>query len=172
MPIGHLCRACGAALRPDLGWCATCYAPVTPFAARPALHEPGTLVGTPMSDIKTSRWRAGPTTMGPIGRIGWTVGLLLIFPWWALAVPLLSIWRRERVADGTSPSRIERFRERHPALGRDIHVGPTARLVILALAAAAAVALFLTKQDVDRYLFAVPVLVAGLTIALASWNDL
>jgi len=110
--------------------------------------------------------------MGPIGRIGWIVGLLLIFPWWALAVPVLSIWRRERVADGASPSLIERFRGRHPALGREIHVGPTARLAILALAAAAAVALFLTKEDVDRYLFAAPILFAGLTIALASWNDL
>ena len=76
------------------------------------------------------------------------------------------------MADGPSPSRIERFRERHPALGREIHVGPTARLAILALAAAAAVALFLTKDDVDRYLFAAPILVAGLMIALASWNDL
>jgi hypothetical protein len=172
MPIGHLCRACGAALRPDLGWCATCYAPVTPFATRPPLHEPGTFVGTPMSDTKTSRWRAGPTTMGPLGRIGWTVGLLLFFPWWALVLPLVSIWRKERVADGAPATLIERFRERHPALGRELHVGPTARLTILAIAAVAAVAMFLTKGDVDRYLLAAPVLVAGLTIALASWNDL
>jgi anti-sigma-K factor RskA len=51
-------------------------------------------------------------------------------------------------------------------------VGPTARLAIVALAAAAVVVLFLAKQDVDRYVFAAPVLVAGLTIALAKWNDL
>jgi hypothetical protein len=110
--------------------------------------------------------------MGPLGRIGWTVGLLLIFPWWALVVPLLSIWRKERVTDGAPPTLIERFRERHPALGREIRVGPAARLTILALVAVAAVALFLIKQDVDRYLFAVPILFAGLTMALASWNDL
>jgi hypothetical protein len=110
--------------------------------------------------------------MGPIGRIVWTVGLLLIFPWWALAVPLRSIWRRERLAEGAPPSRIERFRDRHPGLDREIHVGPTARLTVVALAAAAAVVLFLTKQDVDRYVFVAPVLVAGLTIALAKWNDL
>jgi hypothetical protein len=109
---------------------------------------------------------------GPLGRIGWTVGLLLVFPWWALAGPLVSIWRKERVADGAPPTPIERFRERHPALGSEIRVGPTARLAILALAAVAAVALFLTKGDVDRYLFAAPVLLAGLTIALAGWNDL
>ena len=87
-------------------------------------------------------------------------------------VPLASIWRKERVADGAPPTLIERFRERHPALGREIRVGPTARSAILALAAVAAVALFLTKEDVDRYLFAAPVLVAGLTIALAGWNEL
>ncbi len=109
---------------------------------------------------------------GPLGRIGWTVGLLLIFPWWALVVPLVSIWRKERVADGAPPTLIERFRERHPALGREIRLGPTARLEILALAAVAAVALFLTKEDVDRYLFAAPVLFAGLTIASTSWDDL
>lgn len=172
MPIGHLCRACGAALRADLGWCATCYAPVTSFAARPPLHEPGTFVGTPRADRRTSRWRAGPTTMGPFGRIGWTVGLLLIFPWWALGVPMLSIWRKERVADGAPPTLIERFRQRHPALGREIHVGPIARIAVLALAVFAAVALFLTKGEVDRYLFAAPIVVVGLSIALARWNDL
>jgi hypothetical protein len=51
-------------------------------------------------------------------------------------------------------------------------VGPTARLAILALAAVAAVALFLTKEDVDRYLWAAHVLFAGLTMASVSWNDL
>jgi hypothetical protein len=172
MPIGHVCRACGAALRADLGWCATCYAAVTPFAARPPMHEPGTFVGTPRDDRRTSRWRAGPTTMGPFGRIGWTVGLLLIFPLWALAVPLLSIWRREQVADGAPPTLIERFRRRHPALGREIHVGPTARIAVLALAVAAALALFLAKEDVDRYVFAASIIFAGLSIALARWHDL
>ncbi len=76
------------------------------------------------------------------------------------------------MAEVASPGRIERFRDRHPGLDREIHVGPTARLAIVALAAAAAVVLSLTKQDVDRYVFAAPVLVAGLTVALAKWNDL
>jgi hypothetical protein len=34
------------------------------------------------------------------------------------------------------------------------------------------IAIFLTKQDVDRYLFGAPVLAAGVMVALASWNDL
>jgi hypothetical protein len=83
------------------------------------------------------------------------------------------------VADRASPSLIERLREHHPALRARSTWGPTARLAILALAAAAAVALFLTavalfltKEDADRYLFAAPELVVGLTVGLVSWNDL
>jgi hypothetical protein len=171
MPSGRNCRSCGAALPPDLNWCTTCYTPVTPFAARPPLHEPGTFVGSLMREHKTTRWRSGPTTMGPLGRIGWTIGLLLFFPWWALVVPIRSIWRKERVADDAPPTFMERFRERHPALGPEIHLGPTARLAILALAAIAVVVIFLTKSDVDRYLFAAPLLVVGLMVSLARWND-
>jgi len=110
--------------------------------------------------------------MGPLGRVGWTVGLLLFFPWWALVVPLLSIWRKERVAPDARPTLIERFGDRHPSLGREIRVGPTARLVVISIAVIAFILIFLTKQDVDRYLFGAPVLAAGVMVALASWNDL
>jgi hypothetical protein len=109
--------------------------------------------------------------MSPIGRIGWTLGLLLFFPWWALVVPMRSIWRKERVADDAPTTAMERFRERHPALGPEIHLGPTARLAIVALAAIAIVVIFLTKDDMDRYLFAAPLLVVGLMVSLARWND-
>jgi hypothetical protein len=109
--------------------------------------------------------------MGPLGRIGWTVGLLLVAPWWALAVPMRSIWRKERVADDAPPTAIERFRERHPRLGPDIHLSPAARLAILTLATVAVVVVFLTKDDADRYLFAAPLLVVGLMVSLAKWND-
>jgi hypothetical protein len=109
--------------------------------------------------------------MGPLGRVGWTVGLLLLAPWWALAIPIRSIWRKERVADDAPPTFLERFRERHPALGPEIHVGPTARLAIVALAVVAMVVIFLMKDDLDRYLFAAPVIVVALTVSLARWND-
>ena len=125
-----------------------------------------------MRNHRTSRWRSGPTTMGPLGRIGWTLGLLLLFPWWALALPIRSIWRRERVADDAPPSLVERFRGRHPSLGREIRLSPTARLAILALAAVGLVVVFLTKDDVDRYLFTAPIVVVGLMASLARWNDL
>jgi len=110
--------------------------------------------------------------MGPIGRAAWTVGLLLFFPWWALGMPLRSIWRREAVAPDAPPTLLERFRERHPRLGTEIRVGPTARLVVLAAAVLVFVAIFFTKHDVDRFLFGAPVLAAGLMVALARWNDL
>ena len=110
--------------------------------------------------------------MGPLGRIGWTVGLLLVAPWWALAIPMRSIWRKERVVDDAPPTPIERFRARHPSLGREIRLGSTAKLTVVAVAAIAVVVIFLTKDDVDRYLFAAPILVVGLTVALARWNDL
>ncbi len=85
---------------------------------------------------------------------------------------MVSIWRKERVADGAPPALNERFRERHPAVGREIRVEPTVMLAMLALAAVAGVALFLTKEDADRHLIAAPVLFAGLTIAMTSWDDL
>jgi hypothetical protein len=118
-----------------------------------------------------SRWRSGPTTMGSLGRIGWTIGLLLFVPWWALAVPIRSLWRKERVADDAPPTFMERFRARHPGLGPEIHVGPTARLAIVTLAVVAMVAIFLAKGDVDRYLFVAPLVVVALTVSLARWND-
>jgi predicted membrane protein len=148
-----------------------CLTPVTAFAARPPMHEQGSFVGTPRPDVPMSRWRFGPTTMGPVGRVVSTIALLLILPWWAISLPLVSIWRKERVADGAPPTSLDRFRARHPALGREIHLGPTARLAIASVAAIAVVVVFLTKDDVERYLFAAPILIVGLTLSLAKWND-
>jgi hypothetical protein len=108
--------------------------------------------------------------MGPVGRVVSTIAMLLILPWWAISLPLVGIWRKERVADG-APTSLERFRERHPALGREIRLGPAARLAIASAAAIAVVVVFLTKDDVERYLFAAPILVVGLTLSLAKWND-
>jgi hypothetical protein len=109
--------------------------------------------------------------MGPVGRVVTTVALLVIFPWWAIVLPLVSIWRKERVADSLPTTSLDRFRERHPALGREIRLGPTVKLAIVSLAAIAMVVFFLTKDDVERYLFAAPILVVGLTLSLAKWND-
>ena len=109
--------------------------------------------------------------MGPVGRVFTTIALLLIFPWWAIVLPLVSVWRKERIADGAAPTSLDRYRERHPTLGREMRLGPTVKLAIVSLAAIALVVVFLTKDDVERYLFAAPILVVGLTLSLAKWND-
>lgn len=64
-----------------------CGAEATEFAARPRLHPDG-FVGSPRHDVRTSRWRASPTTFGPIGRllvttlmIGMLVGALAMLGW-------------------------------------------------------------------------------------------
>ena len=61
---------------------------------------------------------------------------------------------------------------RHPSLGREIRLGPTAKLTVVAVAAIAVVVVFLTKDDVDRYLFAAPIVAVGSWSSLARWNDL
>ena len=172
MPIGSLCRACGAPLRPDLEWCGTCYTRVTNFAARPPVHEPGTFVGVPRPDVRTSRWQGSATTMGPVGRIVLTIVLLLLFPWWAMVLPLRGVWRRARVPEGAPPTALDRFRDRHPLLGRELRLPPLARLAIAALAIAGAVAAWLTLDDLDRLVWVGMIVVAGLSLALARRHDL
>jgi hypothetical protein len=58
---------------------------VTEFAARPPLHEAGTFVGIPTNRVRTSRWRKGHTTFGPLGRLGVTAALLLMLGWGLMA---------------------------------------------------------------------------------------
>ena len=172
MPIGSTCRSCGAALRPDLAWCGTCNARVTTFAARPALHEPGSYVGTPMPDVRTSRWHAGPTTWGPVGRLVATGLLLLIFPWGAIVLPLRSIWRKTRVAEDAPPTALDRFRERHPVLGRELRLAPWAKVAVVALGGLGAIAAWLTLDTVDRLVWIGVIVLAVGSLVLADSHDL
>ena len=55
MPIGSLCRACGAKLSGDVGWCARCLTPVTLSSRREPLHDEGTFVGALSPDVRMSR---------------------------------------------------------------------------------------------------------------------
>jgi hypothetical protein len=163
---------------------------VRTFAVREPLHEAGSYVAHPIETPRTSRWRAGPTTFGPAGRILSTLVLILFFPWWgvasvanpfflwslmgwliAAAFVLRSVWKRERIAEGP-PSRFERFRERHPLLGRTIRLEPGARYAVLLVAAGAALIAWLALDDVARYVWAVVAIVSGLGILLSSWADL
>jgi hypothetical protein len=59
-----------------------------------------------------SRWRGGPTSLGPVGRIGWSAAVLLVAAvaafsgdiffigiWYLLAGPMVlrSVWRKARI---------------------------------------------------------------------------
>ena len=105
------CPSCGAAARPDAAFCGQCHAvfgaPTAPVVGRMVPAAGGPAV-TPVY----SRWRGGPTSMGPVGRISWTVGVLLfagltifsgdifaIAIWDLLVGPLIlrSVWKRHRI---------------------------------------------------------------------------
>jgi hypothetical protein len=105
------CPTCGAAVRPDASWCGQCHGSVNvaevaaPVRSAPVQEQPGQ---TP----SFSRWRGGATSMGPFGRVAWTVfmlafGVLFLWsgnpfaigPWWLIAMPLVlrSVWARKRI---------------------------------------------------------------------------
>jgi len=188
MPTGHLCRACGATLPPDLGWCATCFAPVTLYSPREPVHEPGSYAGQPMHTLRTSRWRAGPTSFGPVGRILCTAALAALFPWWGLGgnpfflwslmgwlgmagIVLRSVWKRERIVDPT-PTRLERLRARHPFLAQQIRLRGTPLITALVLSVGGIAAAWLSFDTGARFYLAMVVIVAGVGILLARSNDL
>ena len=188
MPIGHLCRSCGAALPSDLGWCTSCYAPVTLYSARAPVHGTGGYVGSPMPTPRTSRWRSGPTSFGPLGRILSTAALAALFPWWGLGgnpfflwslmgwlamagIVLRSVWKRERIID-PSPTRLEELRARHPFLAQEIRLSGTARTVLLVLGVGVTAAAWFGADTGARFYLVVVVIVAGVAIFWARSNDL
>lgn len=189
MPIGNRCRTCGATLSPDLGWCGRCLTPVTGFAARPPIHEPGTFVGTPVAAPRTSRWRSGPTTFGPVGRILCTVIVGLFFPWWGLGqsgnplfiwalmgwllaagVVLRSVWKPAPLTG--PPTAAERLRGRAGILGRPITLTRGWGLVAIVVVAGAAVTVWSTWELPGRYLGAIVAILALAGAFLARSNDL
>jgi hypothetical protein len=72
------CIVCGAALRQGDGWCGQCYAPRN--TSHPSYHGPGAIDTREIADprfatptqpfeVKFSRLRGGPTSMGVAGRV-------------------------------------------------------------------------------------------------------
>ncbi len=99
------CGSCGANLPTDVRWCLQCYEPVRHLSPRepqiPTVHFIHS-----SQEPKATRWRAGPTTFGPVGRIVLTavviVGPTVLVPWpylplWAIVavVILRDVWRKE-----------------------------------------------------------------------------
>src|SRR5689334_8470388 len=111
------CSACGAQLRPGMTWCWLCLAPIGSSTSQVA---PPPIPADDLEPIpEYSRWRAGPTTFGPVGRISITVvvaaiGFLVFWVFRLVDGPLViadvgiygvgayfllrNVWRRERVA--------------------------------------------------------------------------
>jgi hypothetical protein len=127
----------------------------------------------PHSDVRMSRWAGTPTSMGPFGRIAATVLLLLIFPWWAVVLPLRGVWRKVRVPEGAPPTALDRFRERHPVLGRRLELSPAWRIGLIAVGLiSAGLVLWLTTDQVDRLLWVGTIVLAVGSLVLASAHDL
>ena len=188
MPIGHLCRSCGAALPSDLRWCTSCYAPVALYSERAPVHEPGGYVGQPVPTPRTSRWRSGPTSFGPVGRLLSTAALAAMFPWWGLGgnpfflwsllgwlamagVVLRSVWKRERILDPT-PTRLEELRAQHPFLAQEIRLRGPGRTVVLVLGVAGTAAAWFVADTGARFYLVAVVIVAGAAVLWARSNDL
>ena len=67
------CSSCGAGLAPAAAWCGQCFTPV----GGPAL--PPAPVAAQQQHLPTySRWRKTTTTFGPVGRVLWTVLVVLV----------------------------------------------------------------------------------------------
>lgn len=103
------CPTCGASARPDATWCGQCHASLGTVAAPTRLVP---RVAGPTVQPVYSRWRGGPTSLGPVGRLSWTLGVLLVAAfavfsgdiffmgiWLLLVGPLVlrSVWSRARI---------------------------------------------------------------------------
>ena len=187
-------------LSPDVRWCLRCYEPVRELAPRepqlppmPTVHEP---VHEPVPEPRMSRWHAGPTTFGPVGRVVATLALALSGPWqglvgfggmegplmlWyllgctVLSVLLLRhIWRKERVVDPDLPVSTgirTRIARRAPRLGQ-----PIPPLIVLAtlgvIGLTTLVVLWANLDTQGRFYLVAVGGTAGTGVFLVVWNEL
>lgn len=104
------CPRCGAVARLDATWCGQCHTGFAATAAPAGRFVP--VAAGPAVQPAYSRWRGGPTSMGPVGRVSWTVGVVLVAAfavfsadiffmgiWILLVGPLVlrSVWKRHRI---------------------------------------------------------------------------
>jgi len=85
------CPSCGAAARADATWCGQCHGALGAVAA-PTRFVP--LPSAPAVQPVYSRWRGGPTSLGPVGRLSWTAGVLLVaaFAVFSADIFFMGIW--------------------------------------------------------------------------------
>jgi hypothetical protein len=180
MTAPRVCRDCGAPLSPDVRWCTWCFAPITEFAARPV--TPVAFAEMPHHRLRTSRWRGGEMTFGPVGRIVATIVVLLMGPWTNVSfftllyapiwlgiavICLRHIWQRRTLEVGSPPTAGERFRERHPTLGARIETRGLA-LILGAVFACAWVFGMIRSDTTGRFVLIV-VAGAGALTAFIAW---
>ena len=83
------CPSCGARVAAELEWCNQCYAELKAAPVPVSIQAPveaerplwvRTNIGTPPPKMthEFSRWRAGATSFGPIGRLLLTLAVLLL----------------------------------------------------------------------------------------------
>ena len=210
MTAPRLCRRCGARLWPDVMWCTQCYEPVRQLTPRDRqlppirdIEEPPPWVRrSPLRGPKEtpvySRWRAGPTTFGPVGRILITIVVLVFFPsggyagfgsamgplllWYLLGytlvatVVLRSVWRKERVYDNRADplTRIRRrVAQRAPLLARPISMNAQFVVAAVGVTALGLLLVLWTGSDTeDRFILVATGAIVGFGILLAWWNEL
>jgi hypothetical protein len=97
------CHSCGATLTETMTWCGQCYAPrgraamaapppavaaagtAEPAVTQSLMTRPHTAIPVLPPTVRRSRWRKTQTTFGPIGRVFWTVALVVPFPLFIVA---------------------------------------------------------------------------------------
>jgi len=145
-----------------------------------------------------SRWKAGPTTFGPVGRILITLLVAAFFPWgsfvgfgsalgplllWYLmgytflaTFVLRHVWRKGRVEDpgsGAYEGLRSRVARRAPRLARPIRLDARVILPILAITAVVVIGLGWARSDTaGRYYMVAIGGVVGGGAFLAWWNEL
>ena len=178
MPAPPTCRHCGATLPPSVRWCGLCQEPVLEFSPREPMHA-GNYVGNVKVEARYSRWRASPTTFGPVGRVLATLAVILMGPWtgismfsilyvpvWIMLATMIlkQVWQRQKIDPDATPTRLDHFRERHPLLA--YRIDPPLVLAGIGLLLVVVAALALTGTGVLLVLVAAMLVGVG---ALLAW---
>jgi hypothetical protein len=176
------CRQCGTALPPSVRRCLRCLEPVREMSPRPSAE--GSYVGPMQQEVRYSRWRAGPLTFGPLGRVAITVVVVLVGlstmvggfnPAWlwflggymvAATLILKQTWKKVRIPDSEARRLPAEPHPRHPVLSRQVE--PKILWGALSLVAVAAVVAVVRSMGVDDLFLPIAALVMlGVALFLA-----
>ena len=188
MTAPRTCRKCGTTLPSSVRWCSLCLEPVRELSPRP--KDEGNYIEPLRPQVSYSRWRAGPLTFGPLGRViitvvvvlvgsGFVVGgfnpaMLWMLSGYVVAATLIlkQTWTRVRIPDAEiaaaadAPSPSSELRTRHPVLFR--RIDPRLLCGALGLIAVALVFAITRSMSVDKlFLPIAAILLVGVGIVQA-----